>query len=193
MRPTLTVRVVLVGDSAVGKTSMLNRFIDGRFDPDERGTIGTGYFKMSQIISGQAVTIDIWDTAGQEKYRSLGPLYYRDAAGAVVVCDATNAKSCEHLTEWISAFTQVAGHQTVIAIAANKIDLPNLVQEPLAQAECMALNSNYIFQQTSASTNQGIKLLFDQYFEAVVGAVTARKREMQTSAGSTETSSSCFC
>jgi small GTP-binding protein len=92
-------------------------------------------------------SVEIWDTAGQEGYRSLGPLYYRLAIGALVVFDLTNPRSYEHLTEWISAFKAEAGNEAVIAISGNKADMLANDEEVTAKAESFAVNANYIFEQ----------------------------------------------
>jgi small GTP-binding protein len=189
MNIPLEIRIVLIGDSAVGKTSLLHRFIDERFDAEETGTVGVGYFSVIQSISGKRTLIEIWDTAGQEKYRSLGPFYYRRAQGALVVFDVTNPLSCEHLAGWISAFTAVAGSETVIAISGNKMDLVN--EEGMAEIELLALNSNYIFEQTSACTGQGVRRLFERFLEAVVQLASAKNRPIDESTRSKESSSRC--
>jgi Ras-related protein Rab-5C len=193
MSTRLEIRVVLIGDPAVGKTSILNRFINGQFDPEEHGTVGVGYFSAAQTISGKSTVIEIWDTAGQEKSRSLSPLYYRRAAGALVVFDVTNPQSCEHLTEWISAFKGTAGDETVIAISGNKVDLSSAGDEAMRKAELLALNSNYIFESTSAYTGQGVRQLFERFLCAIVEGISSREGTPDQSVFSIEMSRRCPC
>ena len=84
---SLTFSVVLVGDTEVGKTSIIKNFVHDSFDSEQKSTIGALFHTFKTEIKGQPITIQIWDTAGQEKYRSLGPIYYRKAQAAIVVYD----------------------------------------------------------------------------------------------------------
>jgi Ras-related protein Rab-5C len=203
------VRVVLIGDASVGKTSIVKRFLDGQYDPTEFATIGAGYFNNYQTIRGESVPVEIWDTAGQEKYRSLAPLYYRGAAGAIAVFDVTNPQTCDNLTWWIAEFKKAAGNEAVIAISGNKADLlaaadepansgdkvgsPTAADEAMAKAESLALNSNYIFEQTSAQTGQGIRGLFDRFLSEAVVRVMARQGPVRPVLLVMESPDPCSC
>ena len=97
-------RIVTVGETSVGKTSILNRFISEEFDFNERPTIGGTFLIFSQEIENKKIDLQIWDTAGQEKYRSLGPIYCRDASVGLIVFDITSTISFYKLKDWIKIF-----------------------------------------------------------------------------------------
>jgi small GTP-binding protein len=190
---TLACRVVLIGDSSVGKTCILNRFIDDSFRDSELNTVGANYQVYRELFDGRIVEIQIWDTAGQERFRSLSPIYYRSAAGAISVFDVTNSETYFHLSDWISAFTAIAGSNTVIAVAANKIDFGDQNQELISQAREMARQSNYIFEETSARSGSGIRPLFDAFFKAVVRSEGRKRPQLEAMQIDHESHSSCSC
>jgi small GTP-binding protein len=173
------VRVVLIGDAAVGKTSLLNRFIHGHFDENELGTVGANFQMLVRGVNGSSANIQIWDTAGQEKYRALSPIYYREATGAIFVYDVTDSASYEHLNNWVSSFTAIAGSEAVIAIAANKIDLIPDYQGSILEAAKIANDSNYLFEPTSAYSNVGVAKLFEAFLTSVVELSARRKRAQE--------------
>lgn len=156
------IRVVLVGDSSVGKTSILNRLILDKFNNSEQSTVGANYHIYSQEVDGKTIEIQLWDTAGQEKYRSLGPIYFRNSAGALVVFDLTAKETFDNLNSWIDSFTDVAGSDTVICIAANKCDLTENCEVPLTVVGQWCKTKGYHFQPTSALTGEGIPELFHE-------------------------------
>ena len=94
-------KLVLLGESAVGKSSMALRFVNGRFSEFQENTIGAAYLTKSVVIDDNAVKFEIWDTAGQERYNSLAPMYYRGAQAAIVVYDITNADTFERAKSWV--------------------------------------------------------------------------------------------
>jgi small GTP-binding protein len=161
-------RVVAIGDSSVGKTAIINRLMADIFDPEQPTTIGAEWQLFSHNIGNELVQFQIWDTAGQEKYRSLGPLYYRNAIGAVLVFDVTDRSSFGNLPGWVSAFTTVAGTEVVIIAAANKCDLEDKRQVSSKEAFDWATSQKFPLYETSAKSGQGITALFNALAEEVL-------------------------
>jgi small GTP-binding protein len=172
MPDLINFRVMLIGDSAVGKrqSSIGILMIASQGDL----SIGVGFQSICERTSGQRTSIEIWDTAGQEQYHSLTPLYFRAAVGAIAVFDVSRHHSYNWRKQCISEFIAVAGDHAVIAIAANKRDLTESMEKVIADAQLLALESEYIFEETSARTNQGIQKLFQRFLTAVVTPVTTK-------------------
>ena len=157
----VTYRVVAIGDSSVGKTCIINRFLRNTFDEEEPNTIGALYDSFVHEANGTTIEVQLWDTAGQEQYRSLGPVYFRAAAAAIAVFDLSNLVSFNSLSEWIHAFRSVSGESTLVIVAGNKCDLPNRVVS-VQEAKQWASENSCHYVETSAKTGQGIKVLFDE-------------------------------
>eukprot|EP01084_Bolivina_argentea_P298322 514067_1 len=121
----LTVKLVLLGDSRVGKSSVVISFVKNEFDQYKFPTICATFLTKSVSVGDYLVKFEIWDTAGQEKYRSLSPLYYRGASAALVVYDITNRESFENARKWIEEVHIQEGKHVVIGLAGNKVDLVN--------------------------------------------------------------------
>lgn len=154
-------RVVVIGEASVGKTSILNQLIDHSFYEHEQSTVGANYQLFVQEVDGVKIEIQIWDTAGQEKFRSLGPIYFRNSLGAVVVYDVTNRHSFENLETWITSFQEVAGTNTVVTVVGNKCDMPESeVQIPESEAAKWAEMKGYECFRTSAKTGDGVRETF---------------------------------
>jgi Ras-related protein Rab-5C len=121
----LSYKVVLLGDSAVGKSSLVSRFVRDEFTDAPQPTIGAAFLTKT-IRSGEfSVKFEIWDTAGQERYRSLAPMYYRGAAAAIIVFDLTDAKSFDGAKSWAEELKKQGNQDIVLALVGNKKDLPN--------------------------------------------------------------------
>lgn len=160
-------RVIIIGDTSVGKTCIINKFIRGTFDPEETSTIGAFYDSYSEVYENQVVEIQLWDTAGQEQYRALGPMYYRGAAGAILVFDLTNRKTFEDLDSWLQPFRSECGDESVLVVVGNKSDLPNrdvLVPEAKKWAE----DHGCAYIEASAKNGQGITNIFSELISALV-------------------------
>ena len=182
-------RIVLVGDSSVGKTSMLNMLVEKKFDPTQESTVGANYQLFINEVNGTHVEMQVWDTAGQEKYKSLGPIYYRNAQAALVVYDQTNKETYDDLGSWIQAFVSVAGPDAIIAIVANKCDMDKCeVSE--TEASAWAANNQYLFYKTSAKTGENIEFVFSDLVKRIVKKNGAQQSRIRTP---TKNHSECNC
>jgi small GTP-binding protein len=169
--PKAIFRVVAIGDSSVGKTSIINRFLRDTFDLEEPNTIGAMYDSFTRTCNGKQVEIQLWDTAGQEQYRALGPVYFRSAAAALIVFDVTNEQSFSRLIDWLTSFRDVTGDSTVSIIVGNKCDLPVRAVSTV-EAKTWARNHGSAYIETSARTGQGIPLLFDELVSSILAVNT---------------------
>ena len=163
-----TFRAVTIGDSAVGKTSIINRFLRNSFDASEPSTIGALYESYSETRNGKLIELQIWDTAGQEQYRSLGPIYFRSSAGAILVFDLTNQKTFDSLDEWLTSFRNVGGENTVVIVVGNKSDLSDKRVISREQGEEWAQAHNCTYTETSALMGYGIKNLFKIFIDSLL-------------------------
>lgn len=164
-------KIITIGSEAVGKTSLAAKYIDGTFDAYEPGTIGANYLHFLREIGDSAIEYQIWDTAGQEKFKSLGPIYYRQAHAAIVVFALDNKQSFLDLDEWVQSFTEVAGSESLVYIVANKCDLVTSFQVDLSEAETYARQRNYPFYVTSAKDGTGVHEVFDAVTDALAKVV----------------------
>lgn len=154
-------RVVLIGDPAVGKTSIVNRLHNDDFDLNEQPTIGSTFVNYLCTFEDTSINLQIWDTAGEEQYRSVGPIYYRRAQAAIVVYDVTIESSFNNLQYWINEFKNASNCSNQdIFIVGNKIDLFEKIAVDADSAKKFAISNNFHFFQTSAKTGEGVIDLF---------------------------------
>ena len=157
-------KVVLLGESGVGKTSIISRFINDSFEEGCVSTTGASYVSKDLLFKdyqNQVVKFEIWDTAGQEKYRSLTQIFYKDASIAILVYDITNKESFEEIQNyWYNQLKDCAPKNIVIGLAANKSDLFENEQVPEEQARKFAEEIGAIFKLTSACASTGVEELF---------------------------------
>jgi small GTP-binding protein len=156
----LTFRTVTIGDSSVGKTSIVNKFIRGRFDPAEKNTVGALYDTFTEQIDGRGVEVQIWDTAGQEQYRSLTPVYFRSAAAAFLIFDLTNRASFDHLDDWVESFRNSSSDRALLFLVGNKCDLDDDRKVTEDEAREWADRHNCPYNETSARSGSGVAPLF---------------------------------
>lgn len=129
------VKVILVGDSGVGKTNLLKRYTRDEFDANNRATIGVDFSAMEYDFKGKTVKVQFWDTAGQEKYRAIAESYYRSAHGALVVFDLTQKRSFEGLSNWKEELAKTGNAKLSAVIVGNKMDLQNSREVSQDEAE----------------------------------------------------------
>lgn len=161
-----SLKAVLVGDTKVGKSCLLSRFVQNTFDENMPATVGAAF--LTKIVQTDSVNIrlQLWDTAGQEKYRSLAPMYYRSSAAAILVYDVTNKESLENLKTWIQEINNKAPQGIAVIIVGNKIDLVNerTVSQDAGLEVAKELGAVHYFE-VSAKTGEGINQLFTKVAE----------------------------
>ena len=156
-------KVVLVGESGVGKTSIIKQFTAHSFDPDCQASISSQFSSKVVNINDtkKAIRFDLWDTAGQEKYRSLAKIFYKDARIIIFVYEITNKKSFEGLQNyWYQQVNSSCLPNVIFALVGNKNDLYNIAEVNEDEAMKWADSIGAIFQTTSALSNTGIDVLF---------------------------------
>lgn len=156
-------KVVLLGDSGVGKTCIISRYISGTFDENSATTNGASYCSKNVNYEklGKNLLLDIWDTAGQEKYKALTKFFYKDAAVCILVYDITRKETFDNLKNfWYSQLKENSGSNVVLGVAGNKCDLYESEEVKESEARQFAEEIGAIFELTSAQNNTGINELF---------------------------------
>lgn len=143
-------KVVLIGDSAVGKSQLLNRFARNEFTLDSKATIGVEFQTRTIVVDHRTIKAQIWDTAGQERYRAVTSAYYRGAVGAMLVYDITKRQTFDHVARWLDELRIHADNNIVIMLVGNKTDLGNLRAVPTEDAKEFAEKEGLFFLETSA-------------------------------------------
>lgn len=135
-------KIIILGDSGVGKTSLMHQYVNHRFDSRYKATIGADFLTKDVEINGRVVTLQIWDTAGQERFQSLGSAFYRGADACILVFDVTQQESFAHVGSWLEEFSIQAGRRDSVLVG-NKTDLEDRrqVASKTAQAWCAKQNA----------------------------------------------------
>ena len=157
-------KIVLIGDSGVGKTCIISRFVSGDFNKNTNSTDGASYATKKLVLPKlkTSINLDIWDTAGQERYKSLTKFFYKDAAMIIMVYDVTLKTSFDNLKEyWYREVQELSEKNFVLGIAGNKSDLYEREQVSEKEAREYAKSINAVFGLTSAQNNTGIDQLFE--------------------------------
>ncbi|DBA84687.1 hypothetical protein WJX77_003228 [Trebouxia sp. C0004] len=175
------VKLVLLGDSGVGKSCLVLRYVRGQFDPTSKVTVGAAFMSHSvHLPDGTTIKFEIWDTAGQERYASLAPLYYRGASAAAVVYDITNEDTFAKAKHWVSELRKNAGGNLVVILVGNKTDLAEdrVISEEEGQEH--ATRNNMLFVETSAKTAANTSELFEVVARQIAKANTPAASQQQT-------------
>ena len=154
-------KILLLGDGAVGKTSLLRRFIDNTFEPDYQSSIGVQFMTREVRFEGKSVKLVIWDIAGQSKHTTYRHLYYKAANGVILVYDITRADSFEHLPRWLGDAIESTGSEIKIAVLGNKSDLGYFRAVTQEDGEYLAKSIKAeIFSETSAKSGENVEKAF---------------------------------
>ncbi|XP_021897416.1 ras-related protein Rab11D [Carica papaya] len=153
-------KVVLIGDSAVGKSQILARFARNEFSLDSKATIGVEFQTRTIVIQHKSVKAQIWDTAGQERYRAVTSAYYRGAVGAMLVYDITKRQTFDHIPRWLEELRSHADKNIVIILIGNKTDLEDQRAVPTEDAKEFAEKEGLFFLETSALEATNVETAF---------------------------------
>ncbi|OMJ66404.1 hypothetical protein SteCoe_36761 [Stentor coeruleus] len=160
-------KIVLIGDSGVGKSNILSRFTRKEFNLESKTTIGVEFAQKSIEIEGKIVRAQIWDTAGQERYRAITSAYYRGAVGALLVYDISKTTSFENVDKWLKELKDHADSQIVVLLTGNKADLKHLRAISTEEAATYSQKHHLAFIEISALDGTGV----DKAFETVLNEI----------------------
>lgn len=174
-------KVVVIGDSAVGKTQMLSRFAKNEFCFDSKSTIGVEFQTRTVTINGKLIKAQIWDTAGQERYRAVTSAYYRGALGAMLVYDITKRQTFDHVARWIEELRSHADNSIVVMLIGNKGDLVDQRVVHTEDAVEFAEDQGLFFSETSAFSGENVNSAFFKLLEEINKVVSKRSLESNNS------------
>lgn len=176
-------RVVFLGEGRVGKTSIGKRWEEERFDQSQRSTVAAACYKKSMNIDGKVITINLWDTAGQEEFHSLAPIYYKDAHAALLVFSVVDQKSFDRMVQWKKELTMSRGEDIKVVVVGNKIDLSKDRCISASQGEQFANSIKAKYFEVSAKTGAGIDNLFNHLGHLLVSIPVKATTKKQSKVG----------
>ena len=174
----MIVKIVLVGDSGTGKTNILMNYINNSFYSNSKSTVGVDFYSKSLNIKGNLIKFDIWDSSGQERYKSITTVYYKDAKGFLIVYDITSKTSFDNIEKWIDEILKVVQNPIIILIG-NKIDLNEgrtvSIEEALQKAE----KYNCDFYEVSALDGKNIDFIFINLVYKILKKIEKIEKDLQ--------------
>ena len=160
-------KYIIIGDSAVGKSNILTRYVYEKFNDEFQSTIGVEFASKNAIVNNKIYRIQIWDTAGQESFRSITRAYYKNSVCAFIVYDITSRVSFENVKIWLDDIQKQCPKTTFLVLVGNKIDLENERQIMYEEGESFAKENNMLYIETSAKTGENIETLFLKSVEII--------------------------
>eukprot|EP00245_Coleochaete_scutata_P003747 TRINITY_DN15604_c0_g1_i1.p1 TRINITY_DN15604_c0_g1~~TRINITY_DN15604_c0_g1_i1.p1 ORF type:complete len:218 (-),score=43.97 TRINITY_DN15604_c0_g1_i1:600-1253(-) len=167
-------KVVLIGDSGVGKSNLLSRFTRNEFCLESKSTIGVEFATRSIQVDGKTIKAQIWDTAGQERYRAITSAYYRGAVGALLVYDITKHVTYENVERWLKELRDHADSNIVIMLVGNKSDLRHLRGVSTEDAQAFAEKEGLSFIETSALESTNVETAFQRILTEIYKIVSKK-------------------
>ncbi|GAV61050.1 Ras domain-containing protein [Cephalotus follicularis] len=170
-------KLVLIGDSGVGKSNLLSRFTKNEFNLESKSTIGVEFATKSLTIDGKVIKAQIWDTAGQERYRAITSAYYRGAIGALLVYDVTRLATFGNAARWLRELRDHTDPSIVVMLIGNKSDLRHLVAVSTEDAKAFAERESLYFMETSALDATNVEKAFTEVLSQIYRVVSRRAVE----------------
>ncbi|XP_022136956.1 ras-related protein RABA2a [Momordica charantia] len=167
-------KVVLIGDSGVGKSNLLSRFTRNEFCLESKSTIGVEFATRTLQVEGRTVKAQIWDTAGQERYRAITSAYYRGALGALLVYDTTKAMTFDNVSRWLKELRDHADSNIVIMLIGNKTDLKHLRAVATEDAQSYAEKEGLSFLETSALEATNVEKAFQTILSEIYRIISKK-------------------
>ncbi|XP_076957058.1 ras-related protein RABA1f-like [Bidens hawaiensis] len=160
-------KVVLIGDSGVGKSNLLSRFSKNEFSLDSKSTIGVEFATRSIQVDGKIIKGQIWDTAGQERYRAITSAYYRGTVGALIVYDITRKVTFENVERWLRELQDHTDQNIMVMLTGNKADLAHLRAVPTEEAMAFSEREHVFFMETSALEALNVEKAFTELLSEI--------------------------
>jgi Ras-related protein Rab-11A len=180
-------KVVLIGDSGVGKSNLLSRFTRDEFNLESKSTIGVEFATKSVAAGdGKVIKAQIWDTAGQERYRAITSAYYRGAVGALLVYDITKRQSFDDVERWLSELRDHAEENIVVLLVGNKSDLKHLRAVSTQEASEFADKQGLAAIETSALDASNVDVAFHRILSDIYNAMSKRQLRAEAERGASQ-------
>ena len=160
-------KIIIIGDSGVGKSNILCRYLRNEFRQDSKSTVGVEFGSKQLKVCGTNIKLQIWDTAGQERYRSITSAYYKGSKGCFLVYDITSSQSFDNIEKWYEEIIKTVDKDLSIILVGNKSDLENERQVTVQMGQDKAKNLNCPFFETSALANTYIENVFQTITEDI--------------------------
>ncbi|KAK9721557.1 Rab GTPase ypt31 [Basidiobolus ranarum] len=174
-------KVVLIGDSGVGKSNLLSRFTRNEFNLESKSTIGVEFATRTIQVENKTIKAQIWDTAGQERYRAITSAYYRGAVGALLVYDIAKHVTYDNVNRWLKELRDHADNNIVIMLVGNKSDLRHLRAVPTEDAKEFSTENQLSFIETSALDSSNVELAFQKILTEIHQIVASKALETSES------------
>ena len=176
-------KVVVIGDSGVGKSNLLSRFTRNEFNLESKSTIGVEFATRTVSMEGKTIKAQIWDTAGQERYRAITSAYYRGAVGALLVYDITKEASFENVAKWLAELQENATADITITMIGNKTDLHGARAVSTEQGRAYAEEQGLAFIEASALNGGNVEAAFVQCLGEIYRKKARKEHELQAAQG----------
>ncbi|KAI4372773.1 hypothetical protein MLD38_010966 [Melastoma candidum] len=167
-------KVVIIGDSAVGKSNLLSRYARNEFNPNSKATIGVEFQTQSLYIDRKEVKAQIWDTAGQERFRAVTSAYYRGAVGALLVYDISRRTTFESIGRWLDELNTHCDTTVSRMLVGNKCDLENIRDVSVEEGKSLAESEGLFFMETSALDSTNVKDAFEVVIKEIYKNVSRK-------------------
>lgn len=167
-------KIVLIGDSAVGKSNLLSRYARNEFYSNSKSTIGVEFQTQTMEIDGKEIKAQIWDTAGQERFRAVTSAYYRGAVGALVVYDISRRQTFENISRWLDELHTYSDMSVVTVLVGNKSDLKDVREVSMEEGSALAESQNLCFIETSALDSTNVQLAFQTLVKEIYNVLSRK-------------------
>jgi small GTP-binding protein len=175
--PAFLLKIILTGESGVGKTNLLSQFVRQNFNANAKTTIGVECATKTLQIDGQTVKVQLWDTAGQERFRAITATYYHGAHGVLVLYDITNSPSFSQVPRWLAELDKYGEQDVVKMLIGNKADLEGARSVTLEEGQRLAEKEHLLFMETSAKTAANVN---EAFLKLVNEILSAKKKAIFT-------------
>ena len=164
-------KIVIIGDSGVGKTNLISRYLKNEYNQSTKATVGVEFGEKKYIYENHKIKAQLWDTAGQERYRSITSMYYKGAKGAILVFDITSKNSFENIDKWLNELKKTSDENIQLILIGNKCDLSDnrVISQDDAEVKCKDLNIPYM--ETSALSSFNVDKAFNYLIEQIASKI----------------------